>query len=111
MIFSACILQNPQANSNTHKCSRQLLGTWIAALSLPGVALRPTTRNLHLSDAILRMASTISALPVARWHSSTTRHVTCSDRQMPACQPPRSFSGNYNRSPKDMSLPRKSVRA
>ena len=58
-----------------HKTS---LVTWMASRLLPGVALKPSTRNLPWSWRILVIDSTAPSLPTALWHSSTTRHVTFS---------------------------------
>ena len=49
----------------------------------PGVAERPSTRNWQRALRMWPSASTISALPAARWHSSTTTHVTLSYGQIP----------------------------
>ena len=55
----------------------------MASLLLPGVADRPSTRNLHLSSRSFLTASTMSLFPLALWHSSTTRQTIFLCGQMP----------------------------
>lgn len=57
--------------------------TWMASLLLPGVADKPSTRNLHFSSRSFFTASTTSLFPLALWHSSTTRHTTFLWGQIP----------------------------
>lgn len=57
---------------------------WMASVLPPGVADKPSTLNLHLSSRIFLTAITMSLCPLARWHSSTTRHTTFLCGQMPA---------------------------
>lgn len=58
--------------------------TWMDSLLLPGVADKPSTRNLHFSSLNFLTANTTSLFPFARWHSSTTRQTIFLCGQIPA---------------------------